>query len=184
MSTDLTGLSKFLSLILRHAPHTIGLALDAEGWVEVDALLRQGAAHGHQLDRELLETLVATSDKQRFVISDDGLRVRANQGHSLKVDLQLDAQRPPQYLFHGTATRFLASIRALGLHPRSRRSVHLCTDEATARTVGQRHGRATILVIEAGLMHAEGRAFFLSRNGVWLTAEVPPQFIRLPAQPV
>ena len=174
--------SKFLSLILRHEPQKIGLVLDSNGWADIDQLLRQAAAHGKHISRAQLDTIVATSDKQRFALSDDGLRVRANQGHSIAaVDLDLAPSAPPQTLYHGTATRFVDAIRESGLVPGSRNHVHLSPDLGTASNVGSRHGKLVVLTVRATDMAASGHAFYLSKNGVWLADAVPVEFITFPA---
>jgi putative RNA 2'-phosphotransferase len=180
--TDLVRVSKFLSLILRHKPEEIGLALDENGWADVAELLRLANQRGHALTRPLLERVVAENDKKRFAFSDDGRHIRASQGHSLTVDLALPAAEPPQVLYHGTASRFLDSIRAGGLHSGSRRHVHLSPDAATATKVGQRHGRPVVLVVRAREMAAAGHQFFLSANGVWLTERVPAEFLVFPQE--
>lgn len=182
MATDLVKTSKFLSLVLRHQPDVIGLALDENGWADVDELIRLAAAGGHRLTltRPLLEQVVADNDKKRFAFSDDGRRIRASQGHSVRVDLALPAAEPPAELFHGTATRFVESIRAGGLHAGNRQHVHLSLDVPTATKVGQRHGKPVILTVRAGDMAAAGHPFFLSANGVWLTERVPVEFITFP----
>lgn len=172
--------SKFLSLVLRHAPEKIGLSLDDAGWAQIDVLLEQANANGIALSRESLSQLVATSDKQRFVISDDGGRIRANQGHSVNINLELPECEPPIRLFHGTAVRFLESIRRNGLQPMERQHVHLSSDEQTAEGVGRRHGKPCVLMIDAKEMHSRGEVFFLCNNGVWLTAAVPAKFIHFP----
>lgn len=170
--------SKFLSLILRHEPGKIGLALDAQGWADVADLLTKLAAHGKRLTRGQLEAIVRSCDKQRFAFSPDGKRIRANQGHSVEVDLDLPPAVPPEVLFHGTADRFLESIRAGGLIKGARHHVHLSAELRTAQKVGQRHGRLVVLEVAAGEMHRVGHSFFLSANGVWLVDAVPPQFLR------
>jgi putative RNA 2'-phosphotransferase len=172
--------SKFLSLVLRHRPEQIGLQLDTSGWASVDELLRLANAAGRRLTRAELQEVVAQNDKQRFSLSEDGARIRANQGHSVPVDLGLDATRPPELLFHGTALRNLRSIQRGGLHRHGRQHVHLSPDEATATKVGARHGKPVVLTIEADSMHRAGLEFFLSANGVWLTEHVPARFIRFP----
>lgn len=174
----LRNLSKFLSLVLRHDPDRIGLQLDREGWAEVDHLLACLAGAGKITSRDELETVVAENDKQRFRFSDDETRIRANQGHSISVDLALEQVQPPTILFHGTATRFLDSIRKQGLLRGSRQHVHLSAEKATAHKVGQRHGRPIILKVEAAKMAAEGFEFFRSDNGVWLVDHVPVGFIQ------
>jgi putative RNA 2'-phosphotransferase len=175
------SLSKFLSLVLRHQPATIGLTLDEHGWVSVTELLAALNAHGKRVDRALLEAVVADNDKQRFAFSPDGQRIRANQGHSVAVELGYTPQTPPETLYHGTAERNLASIRAQGLLKQQRHHVHLSANADTARQVGQRYGRPVVLVVNAGEMSRQGHTFYQSDNGVWLTDAVPPQFIQLPA---
>ena len=176
----LTQLSRFLSFVLRHDPGSIGLALDPQGWVDIDLLLAQSRAHGEAVSRELIEAVVATSPKQRFAISDDGRRIRASQGHSVAVDLGYEPSEPPELLFHGTAGANLAAIRAGGLQKRSRHHVHLSADVDTARAVGQRHGPPVVLRIASGRMHRDGHAFLRSANGVWLVEHVPPEYIEFP----
>ncbi len=176
MADTLVRTSKFLSLVLRHEPEKIGLALDPQGWVAIDELLAKAAGH-LPLTAELLHEVVRTSDKQRFAISGDGTRIRANQGHSVPVELGLAAQVPPEQLYHGTATRFLDSIRRQGLLRGERHHVHLSADTDTAVKVGVRHGQPVVLVVQAGDMHRAGHAFFRSDNGVWLVEHVPPSFL-------
>ncbi len=168
-------LSKLMSYGLRHRPDELGLELDPQGWVSVEALLVGLRARGKQVDRVDLERVVRDNDKQRFAFSDDGLRIRANQGHSVKVDLGYAPRVPPDVLFHGTATRFLDSILEQGLLPRGRHHVHLSADLATARTVGARHGKPVILEVAAGRLHAAGQPFWISDNGVWLAERVAPR---------
>jgi putative RNA 2'-phosphotransferase len=170
-------LSKFLSLVLRHQPEKAGLTLDSAGWVAVDALLRGCAAAGNAIAREDLERLVAESDKQRFAFSDDRRRIRANQGHSIEVELAYEPVPPPEVLFHGTADRFLDSILAQGLQRGRRHHVHLSAERTVAIEVGRRHGRPLVLRIAAHVMHEEGLPFFRSANGVWLTEQVPVRFL-------
>lgn len=177
MTADPVQLSKFLSLVLRHRPDNIDLALDPQGWASIDELVEKGNAVRTQFSREDLLHVVKISDKKRFSISTDGLRIRAAQGHSVSVDLGLSPQEPPTMLFHGTATRFINPILREGLKPQGREQVHLSTDEATARRVGQRRGRATVLKVEARRMHAKGFKFYIADNGVWLTDQVPPEFL-------
>ncbi len=181
MSFDVVRVSKFLSLVLRHDPSRAGLTLDENGWVAVDALLEGCRQAGRPLTRPQLERLVRENDKQRFSFSDDGLRIRANQGHSVEIDLALTPQSPPDILYHGTATRFLESIRATGLQPGSRQHVHLSREIETAIKVGQRHGRPVVLTIRAAELAASGQEFFCSDNGVWLTAPIAVEFIEFPA---
>lgn len=170
-------MSKFLSLVLRHEPQAIGLTLDANGWADVGELIAKAAKAGKHYTPELIAEIVATSDKKRFTLSEDGTRIRAAQGHSVEVDLGLAPVEPPVVLYHGTASRSVASIRAEGLRPGSRQQVHLSPDKETARKVGMRHGAPVVLVIQSGRMHANGIAFFRADNGVWLTDHVPPDYI-------
>jgi len=170
-------LSKFLSFVLRHKPEAIGLALDPQGWASIDELIERANAAGTRLSRADLLLVVETSDKQRFSIAADGLRLRAAQGHSVSVELGLSPQEPPPELYHGTAMRFIESIRAEGLKPQARQQVHLSADEVTARRVGQRHGTPTVLKIDARRMYAAGFKFYRADNGVWLTDRVPPEFL-------
>lgn len=177
----MSRLSKFLSLVLRHDPARVGITLDAAGWTDVDALLAAFAAHGEPITRAQLEELVATSDKQRYAFSLDGSRIRANQGHSVPVELGLPPATPPALLFHGTVEAALPGIRAEGLRKGSRHDVHLSADRETAAKVGGRRGKPVILEIRAGAMAEAGHVFQCSANGVWLTAHVPPGFIAFPA---
>jgi putative RNA 2'-phosphotransferase len=174
---DPVQLSKFLSFVLRHQPDAIGLALDSQGWASIDELVEKGNAARTQFSREDLLLVVKTNDKKRFSISADGLRIRAAQGHSVSVGLGLSPQEPPSVLFHGTAIRFIESILREGLKPRARQQVHLSTDDATALRVGQRHGKAAVLKVDALRMHSKGFKFYLADNGVWLTDQVPPEFL-------
>lgn len=174
--------SKLLSLILRHEPAKFGVALDREGWTDVVALLDALGRAGKPLSRAQLEEIVRTSDKQRFALSPDGSRMRAQQGHSVSVELDHPRATPPPLLFHGTVARALASIRAQGLIPRSRHHVHLSATQAIARAVGARRGAPIVLTIRSGAMAEAGLAFFLTPNGVWLTERVAPAFIDFPAE--
>ncbi|MFN8854617.1 MAG: RNA 2'-phosphotransferase [Planctomycetaceae bacterium] len=181
MERRLGQVSKFLSLVLRHRPEILGMQLDPEGWLEIDRLIAQARQAGRDLDLATLHQVVADNDKQRFALSEDGLRIRANQGHSIAaIDLKLEPVPPPDQLFHGTIPDFLASIRRQGLRKRSRNHVHLSSDRETAQLVGARRGRPVILTIRAAEMQARGRLFFRSANGVWLTESVPVEFIHFP----
>lgn len=170
-----------MSLVLRHQPARAGLTLDPAGWTPIADLLRGLHANGLPVDRETLARVVAGNDKQRFAISEDGLRIRAHQGHSVPVDLALAPALPPAQLFHGTATRNVDSIFRTGLHAGKRHHVHLSVDVATATKVGARHGRPVVFTVHAERMHAAGHEFFLSANGVWLTGNVPPEYLELRA---
>ena len=169
--------SKFLSLILRHQPQTVGIKLDDAGWVDVDVLLQAVSEHNGPLSREALEEVVVSNDKQRFAFSDDGQRIRANQGHSVKIDLGYQAVQPPDVLYHGAPDKFVDAILKEGLKKMKRHHVHLHTDRETCLAVGQRRGRPVLLGIQAQAMFADGHEFFRSENGVWLTDHVPAQFI-------
>ncbi|MFE1949568.1 RNA 2'-phosphotransferase [Streptomyces sp. NPDC059524] len=170
--------SKYLSRHLRHRPDRIGLTPDEAGWVEIETLLAAAAAHGFPFTRAELDRVVAENDKRRFTI--DGTRIRANQGHTIAVDLGLEPAEPPAYLYHGTVPRFLDAIRAEGLRPMDRHDVHLSADRETATRVGARRGRPVVLSVDAGAMHRDGHVFRVSANGVWLTSAVPPRYLRFP----
>jgi putative RNA 2'-phosphotransferase len=179
MDKHLIPLSKFLSRVLRHHPEAIGISLDPQGWADVEQLLAQARRHGVALTLETLQDVVEQNDKHRFTFSEDKTRIRANQGHSIPVDLGLEPMPPPEFLYHGTAARFSASIKARGLVPGRRNHVHLSADENTAARVGGRHGSPIVLKVQAGLMHAAGYPFYLSANEVWLTEQVPAQYIEM-----
>ena len=169
--------SKFLSLILRHKPETIGLLLDENGWADVEELLSKSAAHDLLFSEEELKEVVLTNDKQRFAFNEDGTKIRASQGHSIDVELNLEAKTPPAILYHGTVARFLEKIKTDGLKKMSRQHVHLSKDKETAEKVGERRGEAIILSIDSAAMSHDGFSFFLSQNGVWLTDSVPVKYI-------
>jgi putative RNA 2'-phosphotransferase len=184
MSTGMTeAISKQLSYVLRHRPDAIGIALDRAGWVVVDELLAALARHGTALDRAALEAIVDGSDKRRFALSPDGARIRAQQGHSVPVELGHAPAAPPATLYHGTVERFLPSIRERGLVRGKRHHVHLSATPETAAQVGARRGRPVILEIEAAAMAADGHRFWITPNQVWLTTAVPPRYLRVAAAP-
>ena len=170
-------IGKFISLILRHEPQKIGLTLDDAGWANVNELLAGLKSKNHEISFDQLKQLVASNDKQRYSFNEDQTRIRANQGHSLNLDLQLEAQEPPEMLYHGTATRFLDSINEKGLIKGSRHHVHLSSNESTAQQVGSRHGKPVVLKIASGEMYKNGYVFYCSENLVWLTDQVPTEFI-------
>ena len=172
-----TRISKFLSLVLRHKPEKIGLTLDGEGWAEVNPLIEKLNNHGLMVTRKILEEVVATNSKKRFAFNEDQAKIRANQGHSIQIDHGFKPIEPPQILYHGTATRFLESIMNTGIQKRNRHHVHLSGDLSTATNVGQRHGKPVILHVRALDMYQAGFEFFLSENQVWLTDEVPVEYI-------
>jgi putative RNA 2'-phosphotransferase len=179
MSKSLVTVSKFLSKYLRHEPEALGLTLEPGGWVLVEELLSGAAKNDFPISREELERVVAESDKKRFSFDEAGTRIRANQGHSTDVDLQLKEVEPPEQLFHGTVERFLDAILAEGLKKMDRHDVHLSKDVQTASKVGERRGKPIILVIDSAKMATDGFKFRLSENGVWLTDHVPSQYLRL-----
>ena len=168
--------SKFLSLILRHKPETIGITLDEHGWANVDELL-EGMRKTHVIDMAMLEEIVATDNKQRYSFNEDKTLIRANQGHSIPVDVELEKKEPPEYLWHGTGEKYVASIKAQGLLPKSRLYVHLSRDYDTAVKVGKRHGKPVIFKVQSQKMQEAGYDFYCSVNGVWLTKEVPVEYL-------
>ena len=186
---DHISVSRLLSKILRHEPEMVGIELDSQGWVSVDELIRAiertvrtaGASKRLRtlptITRDVIQAVVATSDKKRFTLSPDGARIRAAQGHSIEVSLGYAAKEPPAVLYHGTAWSNWASIAIEGLTARTRHAVHLSTDVDTATRVGARHGAPFVLVVDAAQMHADGYGFTCSDNGVWLTAVVPPTYL-------
>ena len=170
-------LSIFISRVLRHRPEDANIQLDEHGWANVEELLAGIKATGREIDREILEEIVRTDKKQRYSFSEDGTLIRANLGHSIPVDVELEEQEPPEYLYHGTALRFLESIREQGLLPMSRLYVHLSGDVETAHMVGKRHGCPVVLRIHSGDMYRDGYHFFRSKNGVWLVKKVDVRYI-------
>ncbi len=177
MKQDLTKISKFLSYVLRHKPEAIGIELTSEGWITAEELIVAANKDGNNLNKTLLDEVVFTNDKQRFAYSADGLSIRANQGHSVDIELALKPTTPPDTLYHGTATRFIVSIKEQGLIKKQRQHVHLSALHETAVSVGQRHGKPIVLSINSKQMHEDGHLFYLSSNGVWLTDYVPIELI-------
>ncbi len=177
MDQQSKAVSKFLSYILRHRPDTIDLELNSGGWATLSDLIQCAAKYDRFLSEEMIRKIVLSNDKQRFRLSEDGQYIRANQGHSIPVDLDLLPLIPPAVLFHGTATRFLESIMASGLLPSGRQHVHLSVSYETAITVGRRHGSPIVLEIHAQKMHGNGHLFYCSENDVWLTNHVPTQYL-------
>jgi putative RNA 2'-phosphotransferase len=178
-SKQLKQISKSLSYVLRHRPDFVGIELEAGGWIPVEALLQAFTQAGHPLTAEVLREVVATSDKQRFELSDDGLRIRARQGHSVPIELGYESASPPEVLYHGTAAHNLDSIFEQGLIKGRRHHVHLSTNRQTMIQVAMRHGKPVLLTVQAGQMHADGHAFFVTGNNVWLTDHVPPKYIAI-----
>jgi putative RNA 2'-phosphotransferase len=174
---DIKNISKFLSLVLRHAPETIHLQLDKNGWANVDELIEKWNQSGKKLDFELLEEVVETNDKKRFAFNEDLTRIRANQGHSIDVELNLNELQPTDFLYHGTVEKFIDAIQREGLQKMSRQHVHLSKDKETAVKVGSRRGKPIILKVDAPKMFENGFKFYLSENKVWLTDFVPAEYI-------
>ena len=171
--------SKFISLILRHKPETVGISLDEHGWADVRELIAGvNRAGGHFLDPETLEEIVRTDEKQRYSFNEDHTLIRANQGHSIPVDVEPEKKTPPDILWHGTAEKYVSAIDAQGLLPKNRLYVHLSSDMETAKKVGSRHGRPVIYQVNCAQMEQDGFDFFLSANKVWLTKEVPARYLR------
>jgi len=174
---EIVSVSKFMSLVLRHNPSKAGITLDSNGWADTNALIKGMNTAGRKVTLDTLKEVVDSNDKQRFKFSDDFTKIRANQGHSVQVDVELKEAHPPATLYHGTATRFLPSIKTEGLTAKRRLHVHLSSDKETAIKVGGRHGTPVVLTINSAKMYEDGHTFYLSDNGVWLTASVPPNYI-------
>lgn len=175
----LRNTSKFISLILRHRPEAIGITLDEHGWADVQELIEGiNKSDGHIIDMKLLEEIVQTDEKQRYSFNEDHMLIRANQGHSIPVDVELEEKIPSDTLWHGTGEKYVASIDVQGLIPKSRLYVHLSSDVETARKVGSRHGKPIIYEIDCSGMIKDGYRFFLSANQIWLTKEVPARYLK------
>ncbi len=172
-------LSKFLSLVLRHQPETIGISLDENGWTDVEILIGKINAHGNKIDFETLKYLVDTNSKKRFAFDESLKKIRASQGHSVEIELGYSTMQPPEILYHGTSVSAVNSILHSGLEKRSRQHVHLSADRETAIKVGKRHGKPVVFEVLAYDFFLTGIDFFISENGVWLTDHVPPEFLRL-----
>ncbi len=173
---SLNDISKFMSLILRHKPEVIGISLDEHGWANVDELIA-GIAKTKDFDMDILEEIVYTDNKQRYSFNEDKTLIRANQGHSVSVDVELQKLAPPKYLYHGTGEKYRAAIDSEGLKSKSRLYVHLSADIDTAIKVGSRHGKPVVYRVRTGAMQKDGYDFYKSVNGVWLTKEVPTKYI-------
>ena len=174
---SLRDVSKYMSLILRHKPEAIGISLDEHGWANVEELIA-GIAKNNEFNMEILEEIVRTDEKQRYSFNDDKTLIRANQGHSIPVDVELEEKEPPEILWHGTGEKFVVAIDAEGLISKSRLYVHLSKDEDTAIKVGARHGKPVIYNVLAKQMYEDGYKFYLSVNGVWLTKDVPVKYLK------
>jgi len=177
---QLVRFSKFMSLVLRHRPHQYGLTLDANGWAKVEDLVAAAKRANVPLTPEIVKQVVAHNDKQRYGLNAEGTAIRARQGHSIKVNLDLTPLTPPEQLFHGTAEKFIPSIAEKGLVRGSRQYVHLSLDMATAHKVGQRHGQAVVLTVASGQMSHDGHPFYCSENKIWLTEAVPTAYLTFP----
>jgi putative RNA 2'-phosphotransferase len=175
---QMTHISKFLSLVLRHQPETIGIQLDQNGWVDINDLIEKANKYGIKLDRPTLNHIVETNSKKRFAFNDTLDKIRASQGHSVEIELGYTNQKPPEILFHGTAEKFVQSILDKGLEKRNRQQVHLSDDIETAIKVGQRHGKPIVFKILAEQMYNDKFEFFISNNGVWLTDNVPTKYLK------
>ncbi|HML64801.1 MULTISPECIES: RNA 2'-phosphotransferase [Dysgonomonas] len=174
---DKKRIGKFLSLVLRHDPDKIGLELDEQGWANVKDMIDKCKKYRYHFSMEDLIEIVETNDKQRYSFNEKRNKIRANQGHSINIDLALSPVEPPEFLYHGTATRFLSSIMEQGIIKGSRQHVHLSKDKETATKVGSRHGKVIVLTIMTGKMHKDGILFYQSDNGVWLTDYVDVKYI-------
>ena len=171
-------LGRFLSLLLRHEPGAAGITLDENGWADVEELLAGVRRTGRQIDMDTLERIVRENNKQRYSFNEDHTKIRANQGHSIQVDVELKEAKPPQYLFHGTASRFLPAIQREGIRKMDRQYVHLSSDFQTALSVGRRHGSPVVLTVDASAMARDGVTFYLSANGVWQCEYVAPKYFK------
>ena len=176
MKNKKDSMSKFISLVLRHHPEAAYIQLDEHGWADVEQLISGIKKTGRKINRQTLEEIVRTDEKQRYSFSEDKTLIRANQGHSISVDVGLKEQEPPEFLYHGTAAGFYESIKKQGIKPMSRLYVHLSKDIETAVNVGKRHGKPIVLKIHSGIMYQDGVSFYLSENGVWLTKKVEPKY--------
>jgi putative RNA 2'-phosphotransferase len=173
---SLKDTSKFMSLILRHKPEVIDISLDEHGWANVDEMIA-GIAKTREFNMDILEEIVRTDEKQRYSFNEDKTLIRANQGHSIPVDVELDEAEPPRELYHGTGEKYVASIDVQGLIRKSRLYVHLSKDSDTAMKVGKRHGKPVVYIVKSGEMYKDGYKFYLSKNGIWLTKEVPAKYL-------
>lgn len=172
-------LGKFISLILRHSPQTVNITLDEHGWANVADLIRGICKAGKRIDFSILERIVNENNKQRYSFNEDKTKIRANQGHSIEVDIEFEEKIPPEFLYHGTSKRFIESIMDIGIEKQSRQYVHLSIDYQTAYTVGKRHGNPVVLKVDSKAMFNDGHKFFLSRNMVWLTEQVPTKYLSI-----
>ena len=177
MAKDLVKLGRFISLVLRHSPETIGLRLDENGWADVESLIGGMNKMGRRINRETLNEIVKTNNKKRYEFSEDYKKIRASQGHSIDVDLELKPVQPPEFLYHGTAVGTLKKIKAEGLKKIKRQYVHLSEDRETAYNVGSRHGKPFIIKVLSGEMYRNGEKFYISKNNVWLSEDIESRYL-------
>ena len=175
---QITQISKFLSLVLRHQPEIIGIQLDQNGWVNVSELIEKANKYGVSFDNDLLHHIVQTNSKKRFAFNETLDKIRASQGHSIAIELGYESQKPPAILYHGTGKKSVESIIDKGLEKRDRQHVHLSSDIETAIKVGQRHGKPFVFIVLAEQMHEDNFQFFIADNGVWLTDNVPAKYLK------
>lgn len=175
---QITHISKFLSLVLRHQPETIGIQLDQNGWADIDELIEKANNFGTKFDRPTLNHIIETNSKKRFAFNETLDKIRASQGHSIEIELGYTNQQPPEILFHGTSEKFVQSILATGLDKRNRQHTHLSADIETAIKVGQRHGKPFVFKVLVGQMYQDNFVFYISENGVWLTDNVPTKYLK------
>lgn len=174
---NLQSISRYISLILRHKPEVIGITIDKHGWAKVEELIQGIEKNNPEFNMEALEEIVRTDNKQRYSFNDDKTLIRANQGHSIPVDVELEEKEPPKILYHGTGEKYIESIGQNGLIPKSRLYVHLSKDVETAKAVGKRHGKEVVYSINSGQMYKDGYKFYLSKNEIWLTKKVPKKYL-------
>lgn len=175
---DLVKMGKYISLILRHKPELINLKIDEHGWANVDDLLKGINNSGRYISKEILDIIVNTNNKKRYQYNNDHTKIRANQGHSIKVDVELQEKVPPNILYHGTAQKYLDKIRESGIRKMNRLYVHLSKDIETAINVGKRHGQPIVLVINTEAMIKDGFKFYYSNNGVWLCDDIDYSYVK------
>ncbi len=177
MSEKLVKLGRFISLVLRHSPETIGIKLDKNGWANVEELLNLMNKNGKKIGINTLNEIVETNNKKRYEFSDDFKKIRACQGHSISVDLELEQAVPPEFLYHGTAVKNIESIKVTGIKKVDRQYVHLSADYDTAYNVGKRHGKPYIIKVLSGKMDKDGKKFYISKNKVWLSENISPEYL-------
>lgn len=178
MNDEMTETSKLIAYMLRHRPNEFGLSMDQHGWVDANEVVKAVAAR-HKFDAKMLEAIVASDEKKRYSFNEDKSKIRANQGHSIQVDVEMPERIPPEVLYHGTGEKYVEQILKSGLLPKSRLHVHLSKDHDTAVSVGSRHGKPAVFEVRAKAMHDAGHKFWLSENEVWLTKAVPVEFMHL-----